>query len=43
MILKVLAEHDEMEQMITVYLPASYTAIKAFNRFGFNMNDINGN
>ena len=28
-----LAEHDEVEQMVTVYLPATYAAIKAFNRF----------
>ena len=31
--LQVLAEHDDVEQMVTVYLPATYAAIKAFNRF----------
>ena len=30
---QVLAEHDEMEQIVTVYLPATFAAIKAFNRF----------
>ena len=31
--MQVLAEHDEVEQIVTVYLPATYAAIKAFNRF----------
>ena len=31
--MQVLAEHDEVEQMVTVYLPATYSAIEAFNRF----------
>ena len=33
--MQVLAEHDEVEQMVIVYLPATYAAIKAFNRFVF--------
>ena len=31
--MQVLAEHDDLEQMVTVYLPATYPAIEAFNRF----------
>ena len=31
--LQVLAELDEDEQIVTVYLPATFSAIKAFNRF----------
>ena len=28
-----LAEHDDVQQMVTVYLPVTYAAIEAFVRF----------
>ena len=33
--MQVLAEQEGLDQVVTISLPATYSAIKAFTRFGF--------